>query len=109
MTRARALVIWRSVNVCRNPAKSAAVSVDEQSAIAHRELFGRLAWNASLANAASKLERIARAHGGQAYQTDDREFRLLVDSENAEQTCELAEGALVDYDGLIFRVSVVER
>jgi GGDEF domain-containing protein len=91
------------------PAALVRVTVDGHSAIAHRELFGRLAWNASLADAASTLERLARAHGGQAYQTDDREFRLLVDSENAEQACELAEGALVDYDGLIFRVSVVEQ
>jgi hypothetical protein len=85
------------------------VVVDGHSAIAHRELFGRLAWNASLADAASTLERLARAHGGQAYQTDDREFRILVDLDNAEQACELAEEALVGSDGLVFRVSVVER
>jgi hypothetical protein len=82
------------------------VGVDEQSAVAHRELFGRLAWDASLADAAGVLDRLARAHGGQAYQTDDREFRLLVDADHAEQACELAETALEEYDGLIFHCSV---
>jgi hypothetical protein len=93
----------------QQPCELVAVSVDEQSSIAHSELFGRLAWTASLADLAAKLDRLARAHGGQAYHTADREFQLLVDAEDAEPTRELAETALEDYDGLIFSVSVVRR
>ena len=73
------------------PCELVAVSVDERSAIRHRELYGRLAWDASLADAASVLDRLARAHGGQAYHTADREFRLLVDLEQGEEACELTE------------------
>ena len=93
----------------QQPCELVAVSVDEQSAIRHRELFGRLAWSASLADVAAKLDRLARAHGGQAYHTADREFRLLVNAEDVEPTRELAETALEDYDGLIFSVSVAHQ
>ena len=52
---------------------------------------------------------MARANGGQAYQTGDRDFRLLVDADQAEQTQDQAAEALEDYDGLIFRVSIAQR
>jgi hypothetical protein len=91
------------------PAELVQVTVDGQSAIACRELYGRLAWSASLAQTASVLDRLARGHGGQAYHTADREFRLLVDADAAEQACELAEDALIDNDGLVFRVEIARR
>jgi hypothetical protein len=91
------------------PAAIVNVTVNGESQIEHRELYGRMAWDASLADAASTLDRLARANGGQAYQTADREFRLLVDADQAEQTQDQAAAALEDYDGLIFRVSIAQR
>jgi hypothetical protein len=91
------------------PVELVRVIVDGQSAIAHRELYGRLAWSASLAQTAGVLDRLARSHGGQAYQTADREFGLLVDADRSGQACELAEEALGDQDGLIFRVEIARR
>jgi hypothetical protein len=91
------------------PCELVAVSVDEQSAIRHRELFGRLAWDASLADAASVLDRLARDHGGQAYHTDDREFRVLVDFQHGEEACQLIKQEMEIYDDLIFTVDLDER
>lgn len=91
------------------PVQLVLVTVDGQSAIEYRKLYGRLAWSASLAQTAGVLDRLARSHGGQAYQTADREFRLLVDAEEAEQACELAEDALADQDGLKVRVEIARQ
>jgi hypothetical protein len=94
------------------PAALVRVTVDGRSVISYRELYGRLAWSASLAQAAGVLERIARAHGGQAYQTGERELRLLVDLDLAEQACRLAEEALAEDGedgGLLFRVELAQR
>jgi hypothetical protein len=85
------------------------VTVSGESRIEFQELFGRMAWDASLADAASALDRLARANGGQAYQTDSKDFRLLVDVDQAEQTSDQAAEALEDYDRLIFRVSIARR
>ncbi len=91
------------------PAAIVNVAVDGQSVIEYRELYGRMAWSAALAQTAAILERLARGHGGQAYQAADREFRLLVDAGQAEQACERAEQALADQDGLIFRVQIARQ
>lgn len=91
------------------PVELVHVIVDDQSAISYRELYGRLAWSASLAQTASILDRLARGHGGQAYQTADREFRLLVDADAAEQACELTEEALADQEDLKVRVQIARR
>jgi hypothetical protein len=91
------------------PATIVNITVNGDSQIEHRELYGRIAWDASLADAASRLDRLARANGGQAYQTADREFRLLIDANQAEQTQDQAAAALEDYDGLIFSVSIAQR
>ena len=107
----------RHLALCRRleqPVELVLVTVDGHSAIAYRELYGRLAWSASLAQTAGVLDRLARAHGGQAYQTADREFRLLVDAGAAEQTVQLAEEALLvlwpaDEDGLKVRVEIARR
>lgn len=80
----------------REPVAIVQVTVGAQSVIEYRELYGRLAWSASLAHAAGMLERIARANGGQAYQTGEREMRMLVDLGQAEQARQLAEEALAD-------------
>jgi len=82
------------------------VTVDGESAIEHRELYGRLAWSASFADAASALDRLARSYGGEAYQTDDREFRLLVDAADVDAARYAAQEELSGYDGLDFRVAV---
>jgi hypothetical protein len=91
------------------PVELVQVAVDGQSVIEYRELYGRMAWSAALAQTAAILDRVARANGGQAYQAADREFSLLVDVEQAERACELAEQVLADEDGLIFRVSIARR
>lgn len=83
------------------------VLVDQQSTVGYRELFGRVAWSAALADAAASLERIARAHGGQAYHPSDLEFRLLVPDMDVQGARELVEEALTRYEGLAFDVGVV--
>ncbi len=85
------------------------VTVDRESATAYRELFGRMAWSAALAQTAAILDDLARGHGGQAYQQADREFRMLVDATDAEQACELAEAALTDQEGMVFRIEIARR
>jgi hypothetical protein len=85
------------------------VTVSGENRIEFQELFGRMAWDASLADAASALDRLARANGGQAYQTGSQDFRLLVDVDQAEQTSDQAAEALEDYNRLIFRVSIARR
>ncbi len=82
------------------------VTVDGQSQIEHQELYGRLAWAASLADAASALDRLARTYGGQAYHIDDREFRVLVDAGDVDAAHYELQERLSAYDGLIFRVDV---
>ena len=91
------------------PTQLVRVRVDGESAIKHRELYGRLAWSAALAELAGVLDRVSRAHGGQAYQAGDREFRLLVDADKASQACELAEQATTEYDDLIIRIDLAQR
>lgn len=91
------------------PAQMVRVRVDGESAIKHREVYGRLAWSAALAETAGVLDRVARAYGGQAYQTADREFRLLIDADKAAQACEMAEQATKEYDDLIIRIDLAQR
>ena len=91
------------------PATLVRVFVDGDSATEHRELYGRLAWSAALADAAAALERIATVNGGAAYQTSEMDFHLLVDPTRAEQTREHAEAALADHDDLIFQVTLAEQ
>jgi hypothetical protein len=93
----------------QHPAELVNVTVDGESATGYRELFGRIAWSASLAQTAAILDDLARGHGGQAYQTADRGFSLLVDADRAEQACEQAEDALADQEGLAFRVEIARR
>lgn len=83
------------------------VLVDQQSTVSYRELYGRVAWSAALADAAATLERIARAHGGQAYHPSDLEFRLLLPGPKVQDARELVEEALAGYEGLVFDVGVV--
>jgi hypothetical protein len=85
------------------------VTVNGESAIAYRELFGRIAWSASLAQTAAILDNLAWAYDGQAYQIADREFSLLVEAAQAERACDLTEEALADQDFLRFRVSIAQR
>lgn len=91
------------------PAQLVRVRVDGESAIKHREVYGRLAWSAALAETAGVMDRVARAYGGQAYQTSDREFRLLIDADKAAQACELAERATAEYDELTIRIDLAQR
>ncbi len=86
------------------PAATVGVVVDPQSHLAHSELYGRKAWEAALARAAAELDRLARAHGGQAYHVEDLAFALLVDEQRLDTVASQAEEELADYDGLIFRV-----
>ncbi|HEY7933600.1 MAG TPA: hypothetical protein VID48_07225 [Solirubrobacteraceae bacterium] len=83
------------------------VVVDERSMVGHRELYGRVAWTAALADAAGVLERIARAHGGQAYHPSDLEFRLLVPQGAVGDVRDVVDRAVADYEGLVFDVGVV--
>lgn len=93
----------------QHPVELVNVTVDGESAIEYRELFGRMAWSASLAQTAAILDDLAREHGGQAYQQADREFKLLVDADRAKRACELTEEALADQEGLVFRVEIARR
>ncbi len=85
------------------------VTVDRESTVEYRELFGRMAWSAGLAQTAAILDDLARDHGGQAYQRADREFSLLVDATEAEQACEQTEAALSDQEGMVFRIEIARR
>ncbi len=99
---ARHLALRERLN---RPASVVRVTVDEKSAVEHRELFGRLAWSAALAEAATTLERIATANGGQAYQTAPHDFRLLIDPDRVEEAASQTKDALADQaDGLIFHI-----
>lgn len=91
------------------PAQLIRVRVDGESAIEHRELYGRLAWSAALAELASALDRVARSYGGQAYQADDREFRLLIDADKTQQARELTECATEEYGDLRIRIDVLRE
>jgi hypothetical protein len=93
----------------QHPMELINVTVDQESAIAYRELFGRMAWSAGLAQTATILDDLARDHGGQAYQQADREFELLVDADQAERACELTEEALADQEGMVFRIEIARR
>jgi hypothetical protein len=86
------------------PAATIDVVVDPHSQLAHSELYGRKAWEAALARAAAELDRIAHAHGGQAYHFSDLAFALLVDEQHLDTATAAAEEELEDYDGVIFRV-----
>lgn len=86
------------------PTSTIDVLVDPHSRPAHTELYGRRAWEAALARAAAELDKIARAHGGQAYHVSDLAFALLVDEEHLDTAALQAREELEDYDKLIFAV-----
>ena len=88
------------------PAVLVHVAMDEHCATGHRELYGRLAWSAALADAAAALERIATANGGAAYQTGALAFDLLLDPGKDERAREQAEAMLADHDDLAFQVTL---
>jgi hypothetical protein len=88
------------------PAAILRVTVDGQSSIEHEELYGRLALSASLADAAAVMDRLGRSYGGQAYQTDDGEFRVLVDAGDVDAAHYELQERLSGYDGLVFLVDV---
>jgi hypothetical protein len=74
------------------PTSRLAVYVDEHSAGEHRGLFGKVAWEASFADAGAVLEEVAHRFGGQAYQVDGLIFGLLVDRDRgADAHAELQE------------------
>ena len=91
----------------QDPAGMLRVAVDERSQVGYRSLYGRVAWSAALADTAATLERIARAHGGQAYHPSDLEFRLLLADTDVGDVRDLVEDALAGYEGLVFDVGVV--
>ncbi|MGH2833119.1 MAG: hypothetical protein ACRDK2_10130 [Solirubrobacteraceae bacterium] len=86
------------------PAATVTVTVDEHNSTTYTELYGREAWSAALARAAATLDRIARAHGGQAYQLSKHGFALLVDAADVDAVAAAAEEELADYDGVNFIV-----
>jgi hypothetical protein len=86
------------------PAGYVSVAVDEQSHVSYKTLYGGMAWDAALSRAAAELDRLARAHGGQAYHVADLVFRLLVDADAVDATAIALERELADYDGLIFHI-----
>jgi hypothetical protein len=105
----RALARHLALRREEQPVELINVTVDGQSAFGYRELFGRMAWSACLAQTAAILDNLARGHGGQAYQTAGREFKMLVDADQAERACELAEAALADQEDLKVRVEIARR
>jgi hypothetical protein len=90
----------------QQPAGTVCVVFDENSAVKYRKLFGGMAWEAALSRVAAELDRIAHAHGGQAYQVSKLSIRLLVDAGDVDAAAMAAQEELDDYDGLTWRVDV---
>ena len=50
------------------------------------------------------MDGLARTYGGGAYQTDDREFRVLVDAGDVDAAEYALQERLSGYDRIVFRV-----
>ena len=94
----------RCAHAWRRPLPRSPSSSIRRASSRTAELYGRKAWEAALARAAAELDRLARAHGGQAYHVEDLAFALLVDEQHLDTVVAAAEEELADYDGLIFAV-----
>lgn len=65
------------------PTATVTIHVDQASAGEHFALYGQIAWEASFADAAAVMEEVANRVGGQAYQTHEYVFALLLDPTHA--------------------------
>jgi hypothetical protein len=91
----------------QQPAGTVSVVFDENSTVKYQKLFGGMAWEAALSRVAAELDRIASAHGGQAYQVSKLSIRLLVDAGDVDAAVMAAQEQLADYDRLSWRVDVL--
>ncbi|HSZ14388.1 MAG TPA: hypothetical protein VK790_10185 [Solirubrobacteraceae bacterium] len=61
------------------------VVADTSEAGEYLELFGRISWQATFAEAAATLQEVAYGCGGEAYQCNEWEFCVVVDPDRAEE------------------------
>lgn len=66
------------------PTATVAVYADPQSAAEHREVYGQIAWEASFADAGAVIEEVASHAAGQAYQTYEHTFAVVLDPARAD-------------------------
>ncbi len=67
------------------PTATVRIRVDQTSAGEHYEVYGQIAWEASMADAAAVMEEVANRAAGQAYQTHEYAFTLLLDPTRAQE------------------------
>jgi hypothetical protein len=65
------------------PTATVTIHVDEASAGEHYALYGQIAWEASFADAGAVIEEVANRASGQAYQTHEYIFALVLDPAHA--------------------------
>jgi hypothetical protein len=66
------------------PTATVAIYADPESAGEHREVYGQIAWEASFADAGAVIEEVANRAAGQAYQTHERTFAVVLDPSRAD-------------------------
>jgi hypothetical protein len=66
------------------PTSELSVLADTSEVQEYLELFGRISWQATFADAAVTLQEVAYSCGGEAYQCNEWEFGVIVDADRAE-------------------------
>jgi hypothetical protein len=66
------------------PTSELTVQADTSEAGEYLELFGRISWQATFADAAATLQEVAYSCGGEAYQCNEWAFGVIVDPDRAE-------------------------
>jgi hypothetical protein len=66
------------------PTSELSVQADTSEVQEYLELFGRISWQATFADAAVTLQEVAYSCGGEAYQCNEWEFGVIVDRDRAE-------------------------
>jgi hypothetical protein len=66
------------------PTATVAIYADPESAGEHREVYGQIAWEASFADAGAVIEEVASRAAGQAYQTYEHTFTVVLDPARAD-------------------------
>jgi hypothetical protein len=89
------------------PTGELSVHADTSEAEKYLELFGRVSWHATFADAAATLQEVAYSCGGDAYECNEWTFGVLVDEDRAEDAgAQLVER--LDGGELRFHVRLVE-
>lgn len=84
------------------PTRELSVHADTSEAEKYVELFGRVSWQATFADAAMTLQEVAYSCGGDAYECSEWAFGVLVDADRAEdaraQLVERLDGGELRFD-----------